>query len=383
MSKKPKIMIFDLRPNIYKIGIYKAISNYENCTIIFLNDLGVDTPFYDERFGVERISDTWLLNNLDYRFVRRKKLLRIFEIIMLLLKFRYVGGTHVLVQGYNKLDYWLALLVSKTLLLQILFRGEGTLRQAENFIKFSVKSTLLHFIYLCSKTVFYTCTGNKKYYEHYLSSSMRRKLKPLSCAVDNNFYTSRSLTDNASKLRFKRNLNIDIDKRIVLFVGELGSRKRPRDVIDTVTRSLHKDNIVCLFVGSGSLQKSLQDYANLKRVNAVFAGFVDQEHISNYYSISDVFILPSEYDNSPKVLNEAMNFGLPSIVSNACGQSSDLINTISKGYVVEVGDVNTMAHALDSIVHNLEDGTFDRSEILNHVSKYNFERNAQEVLDAL
>ena len=42
----------------------------------------------------------------------------------------------------------------------------------------------------------------------------------------------------------------------------------------------------------------------------------------------------SDYDPSPKTLNEAMNFGLPCIVSDNVGTAKDLIKNGINGYIL-------------------------------------------------
>ena len=68
-------------------------------------------------------------------------------------------------------------------------------------------------------------------------------------------------------------------------------------------------NIKILIVGNGNYKKDIETYKKIYRNNIIISGFVDIKKISEYYSISDLFVLLSTYDPSPKTLNEALNFG--------------------------------------------------------------------------
>ena len=87
--------------------------------------------------------------------------------------------------------------------------------------------------------------------------------------------------------------------------------------------------LTSVFIGAGKDEQKLRKLAQRYQVDARFVGFVEQLQISKFYSIAHVFILPSEYDPSPKVLNEAMNFGLPIIATDVCGQALDLVTSVA------------------------------------------------------
>ena len=65
---------FDLRPNIYKVGIYKCASRKFFTKVFFLSEAGVYKNFYDPRYQVERSSDVWLLEDINYAFLNKHKL---------------------------------------------------------------------------------------------------------------------------------------------------------------------------------------------------------------------------------------------------------------------------------------------------------------------
>ena len=217
MKTRNKILIFDLRPNIYKVGIYKKL--FENCDgqVVFLSDKGFREKYFDERYQIFRKSDGWLLTGLNYKFVSDGHPNIVKNILMLLKEQKNDGYNTILIQGYNRLDYWLILFMGRLMGYKLMFRGEGTIRKSENFCKFLIKSLLLRIINSLSDVIFYTCLGNLKYFEHYIGKDNSQHLWPLSCSVDNIFYQSRRIKNSKSITALKESMNIAEQKKIILF----------------------------------------------------------------------------------------------------------------------------------------------------------------------
>jgi glycosyltransferase involved in cell wall biosynthesis len=102
-----------------------------------------------------------------------------------------------------------------------------------------------------------------------------------------------------------------------------------------------------------------------------------------YYNIMDVFVLPSEEDPSPKVINEAMGFGLPVIGTNKVGTIFDMIVNTGSGFMVKVGDIEDIASKITKIAsdRNLEKTLKKRS--LGVVSQWSYENDINGFLEAL
>jgi len=74
--------------------------------------------------------------------------------------------------------------------------------------------------------------------------------------------------------------------------------------------------------------------------------------LPKYYSISDLFAVVSDYDASPKSLNEALNFELPVLVTDKVGTSFDLVKDFKNGFIVESRDVKLMSEKIDYLNKN-------------------------------
>ena len=65
---------------------------------------------------------------------------------------------------------------------------------------------------------------------------------------------------------------------------------------------------------------------------------------------SSIFVLSSHFEGFPNALCEAMHAGLPCIASNCVSGPAELIDDGISGYLVPVGDVDTMAERMKSLM---------------------------------
>jgi len=60
-------------------------------------------------------------------------------------------------------------------------------------------------------------------------------------------------------------------------------------------------------------------------------------------------VILSDYDPSPKSLNEMMNFSLPVIVTSVTGTSEDLVKHGINGYIVNSGDIKGISKYIKNL----------------------------------
>lgn len=132
----------------------------------------------------------------------------------------------------------------------------------------------------------------------------------------------------------------------LLFAGKLQPKKRPLDFIAALglaARRLPSGTIHGLVVGSGELEAEARRAAALSAAPVTFTGFLNQSEIGRAYAAADAIVLPSDWEETwGLVVNEAMLFGLPGIVSDRVGCGPDLVSERETGYVVPFGDVRTL-----------------------------------------
>ena len=115
-------------------------------------------------------------------------------------------------------------------------------------------------------------------------------------------------------------------------------------------------NAGLIFLGDGELRRSLEAYAHERSLkNVRFVGFKNQTEMAPYYSMADVFVLPSGFEPWGLVVNEALCFGLPVITSDKVGATGDLVQEGVNGFVYPAGNVMALTAILQKLLLSAED----------------------------
>ena len=157
------------------------------------------------------------------------------------------------------------------------------------------------------------------------------------------------------KKQMKAQLGIPDEAFVILFCGRLSKEKRPMDLLEAYRRvsSPHK---ALIFVGDGELRPLLQDFVDSHSLDSVsLFGFQNRREISKYYAISDVLVLPSSRETWGMVVNEAMCFGLPVVVSDQVGAASDLVMDGKNGFIFPFGNVEALANNIKQLMELSEE----------------------------
>jgi glycosyltransferase involved in cell wall biosynthesis len=100
----------------------------------------------------------------------------------------------------------------------------------------------------------------------------------------------------------------------VLFVGSLRHRKRPEFLLSAAVRFPDVDFTIA---GEGPMGLELAaQVAQRGLKNVVLAGPLNAEQLQDQYRRADIFLFPSVFEGSPKVILEAAACGVPAIIRN-------------------------------------------------------------------
>jgi glycosyltransferase involved in cell wall biosynthesis len=163
-------------------------------------------------------------------------------------------------------------------------------------------------------------------------------------------------------------------KRVVLCVTRLVPIKNLPLLIQAIADLWQQNaDTMLVFVGEGPQQAALEAQArSLGVADAVrFAGYAAQEDTPAWYRTADVFALPSDFDNSPNVVLEAMAAGLP-IVATDVGGLRDYVEPPRNGLLVAKGARAELAAALrvflDDPVRAARTGRTNRDDAVSRFS---------------
>ncbi len=154
-----------------------------------------------------------------------------------------------------------------------------------------------------------------------------------------------------------------------LYVGRLAEVKNLQLLI-SVFNSLPQ--LTLEVVGFGPLEQELKA---ISRGNIKFLGAIENEKLEVIYKRADVFILPSSIEPWGLVIEEALNNGIPVIVSDHVGCREDLV-TENTGLVFE----NNNAESLKQCITRVMDTTFYNRLRLG-VSKMNFTERSHRMIE--
>jgi glycosyltransferase involved in cell wall biosynthesis len=139
---------------------------------------------------------------------------------------------------------------------------------------------------------------------------------------------------------------------VVLFAGKLIEKKQPLLLIDAFARARRDLDAWLLIAGDGPLRAECEALvARLRVPNVVFAGFLNQTELPDAYAAADMFVLPSKlHETWGLVVNEAMNFGLPVVVSDKVGCATDLVRPGRNGFITAHDGPAALAHPLSTLI---------------------------------
>ena len=132
------------------------------------------------------------------------------------------------------------------------------------------------------------------------------------------------------------------DEKIVVHASNFRKIKRIGDVME-IFKNIHAATTSkLLMVGDGPERPIAEDLARQYGIESDVRFLGKQEQMEDILAVSDLFLLPSEYESFGLVALEAMASSVAVISSNAGGLAE--INIDGKtGYTADVGDVATMS----------------------------------------
>lgn len=143
------------------------------------------------------------------------------------------------------------------------------------------------------------------------------------------------------------------DEKILIHASNFRKIKRVDDVIRIFANVHAQIPSKLLLVGDGPERRSMEDLVRKLQVHDDVRFLGKQEQIEEILLVSDLFLLPSEYESFGLAAMEAMAANVPVISSNAGGLEEINING-ETGYTAAVGDVETMSACAINLLSNDE-----------------------------
>ncbi len=160
--------------------------------------------------------------------------------------------------------------------------------------------------------------------------------------------------NNQKKELIKANLNINKNKKVILFGGvnfvndKIKGFKFLKALLENESKFIEKKDIFFISFGNENpfekLKISTQSYKHF--------GFISNEKfINQLFAAADFFILPSEIENFPTVAIEAISNGTPVLAFNT-GGNKEIIKHKKTGYLVKTNDINDFSFGFEYLLTN-------------------------------
>jgi glycosyltransferase involved in cell wall biosynthesis len=166
----------------------------------------------------------------------------------------------------------------------------------------------------------------------------------------------------------------------LFFVGQLADHKGIEFLLEAY-KHLDIDSRL-LIVGDGPLRARVEKAVEQNK-NIRYLGFMPPGELSKFFSVVDTVVVPSLcYENSPTVIYEALNAGLP-VVASRIGGVGELIQEGVSGYLFTPGDQTDLLRALRELDQNKERLIAAGDVIRATVADYALDKYADRLLEII
>lgn len=177
-------------------------------------------------------------------------------------------------------------------------------------------------------------------------------------------------------------LNVQVNKpkeKVVTFLGRITMQKGPEYFVEAAAKVLKLDhNVRFVMAGSGDMMDKMIDLAAERGIadRFHFPGFQKGKQVYEMLKASDVYMMPSVSEPFGISPLEAMQMGVPSIISKQSGCAEILTNVIKTDY----WDIDAMADAVYSIINYPAMYTQLREDGLAEVNQITWDKAGAKVI---
>lgn len=301
-----QIFITDL-PSFYKIRLYNEIIKYQKIFVIFTykNETSRNNDFLN------------YTKNFDYAFLSEgnvlKKTISLFSIL------KNKKYKQLVIGGWNTIIDWIVAFISP--------KNKNAIVIESTCYDSSVKG-----IKGLIKKIFLSRISTA-----YVSGGLHKKLLQLL-----SFDRKIIITKGVGLYNLVPQPSYHPKDKITnfLYVGRLIEVKNLEYLIK-VFNSLPELRLT--IIGFGEKEKELKEIAS---ENIHFVGAVKNTDLPKYYKENDVFVLPSLSETWGLVIEEALNNGLPCIISDRVGCQNDILKDEINGLIFKLKEKDSLKNAI-------------------------------------
>lgn len=246
-----------------------------------------------------------------------------------------------------------------------------------------LRAVLLREVYRRTNAFLYIGKASHRHYERLKVSEQKLFFSPYT--VDADIFDRDESSREKLRSDQRKVLGIREEDTAIIFSGKIAVKKNPQILlraIKTLSPAVQK-KIAVIYLGDGPLKDQVENEQGPDLAARVFfCGFKNQTQLSPYYHAADFLILPSLYNETwGLVVNEALEHGLPCVVSDRVGCREDLIERGVTGDIFKAGDQDDLARAILHMM-KLVPSAVVRQRCRDKVSTYSIDEAARGIARA-
>lgn len=360
-SRSYKIVIVAPTCFYYQVPLFQELNNHPNIdlTVYFCSDEGISGQDVKTVYGSDEGWEIVGKPLIGYKYIflpNQSPRGSYLKSLVGLANFRVWNQLKqdqpdaVVIMSWMNPTWWLAFLACVRFRFPVFFMTDANFsaENSKSFLRSTIKRILLGKL-LFPATSGFLCAGteNQRLYSHYGVQSK----KLISFAYSWGYSTLISEADRlqGEKIALRQQFGLPLDAIIILYCGRLSPEKGSIELIEAYNE-ISSPNKALLLVGDGPLRQRMGTIAELHNLESIyFMGFQNRNNIAKFYMMSDMLVLPSHRETWGLVVNEALCFSLPVVVSDQVGAGVDLVNPGENGYVFHAGDVTDLSTQISKL----------------------------------
>jgi 1,2-diacylglycerol 3-alpha-glucosyltransferase len=345
-NNKRRVLILSEIISPYRIPVFNALAQHERVDlhVVFLSE--TDAGLRQWRVYKDEINFSYeVLPSARFRTGRSSLILN-WKLRACLKKF---APEAIICGGYNYVASWEALWWAKNRDTELILWSESNRHDARAGLEW-VESLKAYFLSRCDRFVV-PGKASSEYLQSLGAEAGTISIAPN--AVDNDWFRRQADSVRERESEFRQRLGLP--DRFFLFVGRLVAEKGIFDLLHAYDQlsADARSTVGLVFAGDGLGKAELEWQAQSVNPGTIcFPGFLHREDLASLYALAEALILPTHSDTWGLVVNEAMACGLPIIVTNVAGCSSDLVEDGWNGYVVPAQNPEELSRAMDALTRD-------------------------------
>lgn len=360
---KKRVLFITNIPSPYRVDFFNELGKYCDLTVIFERKSSDDRSSEWHKYNFDNFNGVFLKSlkvgaNRGFTF-------SVIKYINLYSKDTIIVGGYATPTGMFAITY-----LNFKKIPFILNSDGGFINRDEKFVKRHIKK------YFISSADTWLSTGEETnaYLKYYGANPLNIEVYPFTTMLEKDLI--RIQVSKNLKISIKEELNIR-EEKIVLSIGQFVHRKG-LDVLIKASENLPKDIGIVIIGGKPTIE-----YINLKEklnlTNLYFVDFQNKESLKKYFTISDIFVLPTREDIWGLVINEAMANGLPIITTNRCVAGIELVKNEDNGFIVPVNDDIALYKSIAAIINDEKKLLSMSNSSLKKIKPYTLENMAKTI----